>query len=165
MQIYHGTSAHNLDEIVEYGALLCPLDLGVQRHLKIQQKGYFRTQLSKEELEKLLWEDALKRKQEDPSYEYNRQAYIYVAPHPHPGFIRGTTLSVILGFDVPSSMIINGLMIYRSLPLGFLNTALYLENTNLVLVKEALRNYDVPYAFYDYKTGKIYPGERSLVSV
>jgi len=166
MRIYHGTSAHNLDEIAEYGGVLCRLDLMVQRHLKFQKsEDYHHEQLSQDKLERTVWDWARDKKENDAFFEYDRYAYIFVSADPHPGFIRCGTLGVILGFDVPASMIINGLQIHRRLSLDFLNRALYLEKTDLGSVNEALRNYDVAYAFYDYKTGKIHSGERSLVVI
>jgi hypothetical protein len=74
-------------------------------------------------------------------------------------------MGVILGFEVDSSMIIDGNKVYRGLPLTFLNEVLYMEGTDLKEVKRALRNYDVPFAFYDYKTEKVHSGERSLTII
>jgi len=165
MQMYHGTSASNLTEIVEYEGLLCMLDLGVQRLLKLQKKGYFSEELSQSETERRIWDGARKRKENDPSYKYSKDVHVYVSSDPHSAYLRCRETGVILGFEVDSSMLIDGNKVYRSVPLTHLNRVLYLEGTDLSFAREALRDYDVPYAFYDYKTEKIHSGERSQVSI
>ena len=156
MQVYHGTQVRYLPDIVEFDGLFCQLDLTVKHLFRMQkEEDYGLEELSESEIERMIWDGAKRRKNENAEYEFDKDVYVYVSRYPHGGRPRWHTWGVILGFDIDPSILIERCKIFRSLPLTPLNSILYTEQTNLEEAGRIMHSYTVPHLFYDQTSDKI----------
>lgn len=169
MQVYHGTGVRSLPDIAEFGGLFCTLDLSVKRILRMQREmDYDLEKLSESELERGMWDDAIRRKNRDRGYKFDDDIYVFVDAdeyHPDIAISRCGTLDVILGFDIDPSRLIGGIKIFRNLPLISMNRIVSLEKTNLEEVRRIMHSYTVPYFFYNHNSGKLIPLEEQQATV